>query len=71
MAGLVGEVVFTAVEQALVRWGKLGQTTPERAQALRLGITAVELLVRGGITDPDVLAAAAAFRAVEPLHPKS
>lgn len=68
LAGLVDQATFTAVEQALVRWGKLGQTTPERDQALRLGITAVELLVHGGVSDRDVLAAAAAFRGVEPLH---
>ncbi|GDY33834.1 hypothetical protein GTS_54670 [Gandjariella thermophila] len=68
LAGLVDESTFTAVEHALAQWGKLGQTTPERTHALRLGISAVEVLVRGGVTDPDVLAAAAAFRAVEPLH---
>ncbi|TVT61605.1 type VII secretion system-associated protein [Amycolatopsis rhizosphaerae] len=68
LAGLVDEETFTAIEQALAQWGRLSQTEPERSAAIRLGITAVEVLVRGGVRDTEVLAAAAVFRAVEPLH---
>ncbi|WP_246868892.1 ADP-ribosylglycohydrolase family protein [Saccharopolyspora sp. ASAGF58] len=68
LAELVDEPTFTAIEQVVAQWGKLSETTPERGRAIELGITAVEVLVKGGITDPDVLAAAAVFNAADPLY---
>ncbi|MER5391306.1 type VII secretion system-associated protein, partial [Saccharopolyspora sp. NPDC002686] len=65
---LVDEPTFDAIEQALARWGKLSETTVPRARQIELGINAVEVLVQGGIADPDVLAATAAFRGVEILY---
>ncbi|MCA1278620.1 type VII secretion system-associated protein [Saccharopolyspora sp. 7B] len=65
----VGEETFAAAERALARWGTLGSAlNREGARSAVLGIVAVEVLVASGVTDPDVLAAAAAFRGVEPRY---
>ncbi|WP_246330397.1 ADP-ribosylglycohydrolase family protein [Saccharopolyspora hordei] len=68
LARLIDQPTFAAVERALAQWGKLSEVTPARGRAIECGITAVETLVRGGVTDPDVLAATAAFNASEPLY---
>ncbi|MER7014921.1 type VII secretion system-associated protein [Saccharopolyspora sp. NPDC000359] len=68
LAQLVDETTFAAVEQALAEWGGLStDVSPRQAVVTDLSITAVEVLLRGGIADPDVLAAAAAFHGVDPM----
>ncbi|WP_229679924.1 ADP-ribosylglycohydrolase family protein [Saccharopolyspora thermophila] len=68
LAELVDMPTFTAIEQALARWGKLAEVKTDRSRAVEVAITAVEVLVKGGVTDPDVLAATAVFNAIDPLY---
>ncbi|WP_433870306.1 ADP-ribosylglycohydrolase family protein [Saccharopolyspora sp. CA-218241] len=67
LAEFVDEPTFSVIEQALAQWGYLSEATPKRGRQVEIGITAVGVLVEGGITDPDVLAAAAVFNAVDPV----
>ena len=68
LTDILDEPAFLEVERALARWSTLDRPTQEGARTVILGIEAVEVLVQCGVTNRDVLAAAAAFHGVDPRY---